>query len=608
MSLMNLGQGSETRMASKDLLLKSNIAEEVSSSSSEIDCHGMKTKLKIKIEKEKEKETEKETDYSNITTADKKIAGKFSSRNSASSSPKGGGIRLPTAISGAAAYIGKSDYSSTNPPQISSYNLGSDSELRNFETIKPRRESSASSPRLILNHTGEYNPAYLKEALFKLRSAVGEKQGSMSPRVAANEKSRIPSFSDMNDSQLPLLQPSAQSITSAPNGFDIGIQGQSDKIEHTNFLPARYITTSPSISPSNTPPHTYLHQHQMDGSAEADGQLDNLSTNTNSDSLATVPLSSRDEQEPICPALVLQLPPTPADMSRIMAVVGSNLFSVGSIVGHQAADVAVVMGAAVAVQAERVLSSTSEIVPRYSNQDMKKVISRKNVLLGELSESCLQLGIMQDKEKEMASLLQELNTKEAEMQERHLSEHCRANMLESELIGLREDVRNEAKVTEAVRGQLEAIRLELITERYVAESLRATLDEVQPAAAAQTLRLAQICESEQRMKRLLEASREERARDVAAVQCELQQMSIDSMTLREDMRLASEQAVAQITGICVCVDGCMFVCSCACVHSRVIVYVRTPNHHELPQHDKLDRVLDANVYRIRMTNAWHVTK
>ena len=596
MSLMNIGQDSETRMASKDLLLKSNIAEEVSSSSSEIDCHEMKTKLETKVEKEK--------DYSNITTADKKIAGKFSARTSASSSPKGGGIRSPTAISGA-AYIMKTDYSSTNPPQNSSCNLGSDSELRNFETIKPRRESSASSPRLILNPTGEYNPAYLKEALFKLRSAVGEKQGNISPRNTANEKARIPSFTDINDSsQLPLLQPSALSIASAPSGFDYEIQGQSDNTEHTKFLPARYITTSPSISPSNTPPH----QHQIDGSAEADGQLGELSTNTNLDSLATVPLSSRDEQEPICPALVLQLPPTPADLSRIMAVVGSNLFSVGSIVGHQAADVAVVMGAAVAVHAERVLSSTSEIVPRYSNQDMKKVISRKNVLLGELSESCLQLGIMQDKEKEMASLLQELNTKEAEMQERQLSEHCRANMLESELIGLREDVRNETKVTEVVRGQLEAIRLELITERYVAESLRATLDEVQPAAAAQSLRLAQICESEQRTKWLLEASREERARDVAAVQCELQQMSIDSMTLREDMRLASEQAVAQITGIYVCVDVCVFVCLCACVQSRVIVYVHTPNHHEVPLHDLLDRVLDANVYRMGMTNARHVTE
>ena len=112
-----------------------------------------------------------------------------------------------------------------------------------------------------------------------------------------------------------------------------------------------------------------------------------------------------------------------------------------------------------------------------------------------------------------------------------------------------ERLKNEELRTEALRGRLEAIRLELITERYVAESLRATLDEAQAAAAAQTLRLAQFSESEQRTKWLLEASREERARDVAAVQSELQQMSIDSMTLRDDMRLASEQAVAQITGM-----------------------------------------------------------
>lgn len=542
MVFMNLGQDRETRMAFlKDLPLKNDFLENIPSTSSETDSHDI----------------ESDIDPTNITITDKKSSGKFSARSSANPSPKPTGKRSPPAISDTAATAApaaitnamKLEIINSNPSKNSqnqTRNAGSDGEPRYFDTVKSRRESSASSPsqRLISSPPGEYNAEYLKEALIKLRSAVGEKQGNLSPRTALNDRARKPSFTATADNQPLPLQPPVLCIESAGDSIGDANNKLCNEIEQLNFLPIRYITTSPSISPSNTPSLPY--PHDGDSTGDAVGQLGDLSNTSNS--LATVRLSPHDEQEPICPALVLQ-PPTPADLTRIMALMGSNLLTVGSIVGHQAADVAVVMGAAVAVQAERVLTNTSEIVPRYSNQDMKRVITRKNALLGELSESCLQLGIMQDKEREMASLIQELNTKEADLQERQLSEHYRANVLEDQLSGLKEDVKNEELRTEALRGRLEAIRLELITERYVAESLRATLDEAQAAAAAQTLRLAQFSESEQRTKWLLEASREERARDVAAVQSELQQMSIDSMTLRDDMRLASEQAVAQITGM-----------------------------------------------------------
>ena len=539
MVFINIGQDRETRMAFlKDLPLKNDFSENIPSTSSETDSHDI----------------ESEIDPTNITIADKKSLGKLSARSSANPSPKPTGKRSPPSISetaaaaAAAASALKLENINTHPSQNSqnqTRNVVSDGETRYFDTVKPRRESSASSPsqRLISSPPGEYNAAYLKEALIKLRSAVGEKQGNFSPRTAPDDRTRKLSFTDAADSQLPPLQPPVLCIESAGDSVEDQNDTVGNEIEQLNFLPIRYITTSPSISPSTTPPHPY--PNDGDSTGDAVGQLGDLSNTSNS--LATVPLSPHDEQEPICPALVLQ-PPTPADLTRIMALMGSNLLTVGSIVGHQAADVAVVMGAAVAVQAERVLTNTSEIVPRYSNQDMKRVLTRKNALLGELSESCLQLGIMQDKEKEMASLIQELNTKEADLQERQLSEHYRANILEDQLSGLREDVKNQEQRTGALRSQLEAMRLELITERYVAESLRATLDEAQAAAAAQSLRLTQVSENEQRTKWLLEASREERARDVAAVQSELQQMSIDSMTLRDDMRLASEQAVAQITG------------------------------------------------------------
>lgn len=282
-----------------------------------------------------------------------------------------------------------------------------------------------------------------------------------------------------------------------------------------------------------------------------------ISTEIDSEGAALVPIPLVDrEEEPLCPTLAMSLPPASADIRRILATVGSNLLSVGSVVGLQAADAAVVVGAAVGIQAERVIMSTAQIVPRYSSQEMSKVITRKNALLDELSQSCMRLGLMEDKEKEMSLLIRELNLKEAELHERQLEEHTRANILESQLSEMSANTEDLRKENEMMSCQLQMIRSELSTETFINESLRAKVDEMQSLSDAQDVLLQQIRNNEDRAQQLLsdttielEATKVARERELEAVQSDIEHLIADQVALRAEMRVASEQSLAQLSGL-----------------------------------------------------------
>jgi chromosome segregation ATPase len=287
------------------------------------------------------------------------------------------------------------------------------------------------------------------------------------------------------------------------------------------------------------------------------GSHGEISTEIDSEGAPSVhiPLVEREE-EPLCPSLAMNLPPASADIRRILASVGSNLLSVGSVVGLQAADAAVVVGAAVGIQAERVIMSTAQIVPRYSSQEMSKVISRKNALLDELSQSCMRLGLMEDKEKEMSLLIRELNLKEAELHERQLEEHTRANILESQLTEMSANTVDLRKENEMMSCQLQMIRAELSAETFINESLRAKVDEMQALSDAQDILLQQIRSNEDRAQQLLsdttielEAAKEAREKELEAVQSDIEQLIADQVALRAEMRIASEQSLAQLSGL-----------------------------------------------------------
>lgn len=263
-------------------------------------------------------------------------------------------------------------------------------------------------------------------------------------------------------------------------------------------------------------------------------------------SMITIPLLEREE-EPICPTLNLNLPlpQGSADIRRILATVGSSLLSVGSVVGLQAADAAVVVGAAVGVQAERVLMNTAQIVPRFNNQEMGQVIMRKNALLDELSQSCMRLGMMEDREKETANLIRELHLKESELQERQLAELTRANSLQCQLDDMRLSALHSSTVNQELTRQLALIQSVSLSR----------LDEVRATCDRQAAQQQHSHESEEKLKVLLdrqttdtEAYRLMREQDLAAVRGELESMHRDQQELRREMHQAAELAVEQLTG------------------------------------------------------------
>ena len=263
-------------------------------------------------------------------------------------------------------------------------------------------------------------------------------------------------------------------------------------------------------------------------------------------SMTTIPLLEREE-EPICPTLNLNLPlpQGSADIRRILATVGSSLLSVGSVVGLQAADAAVVVGAAVGVQAERVLMNTAQIVPRFNNQEMGQVIMRKNALLDELSQSCMRLGMMEDREKETANLIRELHLKESELQERQLAELTRANSLQCQLDDMRLSALHSSTVNQELTRQLALIQSVTLSR----------LDEVRATCDRQAAQQQHSHESEEKLKGLLdrqttdtEAYRLMSEQDLAAVRGELEAMHRDQQELRREMHQAAELAVEQLTG------------------------------------------------------------
>ena len=212
------------------------------------------------------------------------------------------------------------------------------------------------------------------------------------------------------------------------------------------------------------------------------------------DSLSYIALDDGDictrHGDDICPSLSfsaaavsLPLPPLSMDLQRVLSNVGSSLgaglISVGSVVGSHAADAAGKVGAVVGAQAESLLSSTAQMVPRFSAHDMGQVMSRKHVLLNELSSSCLQLGQLEEKQREMTGLIENLTLKEAELQEQQRADSSRVALLQDRLREVEESRASDASAAAMQIAQqlaeLAAARDELLAENRTTESIRKQL-------------------------------------------------------------------------------------------------------------------------------------
>ena len=328
-----------------------------------------------------------------------------------------------------------------------------------------------------------------------------------------------------------------------------------ERLNAPNF--SGYITNSPSPftkSDYRSPVSPYLSYETKKTTKKVDMNGD----------MTGISLTERnDEEDVICPALGLNLnnlnnlnlPPNSVDLRKMLGIVGNNILSVSSVMSNHATDAAVVVTSAVGLHAEKVLNSTSFIIPRFSNQDMSMVMKRKNALLDELSQSCMKLGIMEEKEKEMEIIIKELNMKEAELFEKQIFEQTKANNLENLICEMKESLTNDTKQKDLLSFQLNVTRSELMTEVYVTESLRAKYEELEYLYENQKLQLKKLNENGDLQVKLskqyedeLEIIKQERERDLSVVQGELGQMLHEQEILREEMRKASDQAVEQITG------------------------------------------------------------
>ena len=330
-------------------------------------------------------------------------------------------------------------------------------------------------------------------------------------------------------------------------GREIEREKERDRLMTPNF--SGYIANSPS--PVMSPVSPYLPYEIKKNTKKVDINCDMTSVSIR---------DKNEEEEVICPALGLNLnhlnlPPNSVDLRKMLGIVGNNILSVSSVVSSHAADAAVVVTSAVGFQAEKVLNSSSLIIPRFSNQDMSMVMIRKNALLDELSQSCMKLGMMEEKEKEMKIIIKKLNIKEAEFCEKQKIEQTKANNLENLICEMKENKIFDAKQKDLLSFQLDATRSELMAEVYVTETLRAKYEELEYLYENQKIQLKNLNDnfdtqgkmSEQHEEEL-EVIRQERERDLTVVQGELVQMFHEQELLREEMRKASDQAVAQITG------------------------------------------------------------
>lgn len=271
-------------------------------------------------------------------------------------------------------------------------------------------------------------------------------------------------------------------------------------------------------------------------------------------------VTKESELETICPTLnfdikKLNFSSNSVDLKKMLEIVGNNILSVGNVVTNKATDATIIVTSVVGLQAEKVINNTSLIVPRFSTQDMSQIIIRKNNLLDELSKSCIQLGLLEDKEKEMENTILELNKKEIELYDQNKIEKIKINYLENYIKDLKENLSNNIKEKDLLFYQFNKTKSELENEVHVTKELNSKYDELQLLCNTQDIQLKKLTDDynikeDMYVQRTDELNiiKNERERDLSVVQGELEQMFNEQEGLRREIRLASEQALAQLAG------------------------------------------------------------
>lgn len=156
------------------------------------------------------------------------------------------------------------------------------------------------------------------------------------------------------------------------------------------------------------------------------------------------------------------------DSFQIPDPILNEVQEVGVVIGKKAAEFAFIASESLAGHAQTALSHAAEVVPRYSVQDMNRVVHKKNELLAELTRSVLLLRQEEEKRAELEREVENLHDLKRENDELHdalshkdsiLEDYTlRTKTLETELAVLRNESKQDQQLLKANKSTVDSLK------------------------------------------------------------------------------------------------------------------------------------------------------
>lgn len=341
------------------------------------------------------------------------------------------------------------------------------------------------------------------------------------PRSNSNNRLNVAKVGNGNSSKsafVPIQSPTGKTTT-APTDSALALTPSSNKPPRSGAPspPTKGSSVNSALSPS---PRTQNISPQA---------VRNLSKSPEmSGALATSPRGVNGK--PLLPAEVSKL------LGRVGETIGQGLFTVGSTVTAQATDVAFTVGNVVGDQTEMLMNQAVGTLPKYSENDVRQIMAKKDMLLNELSRTCLLLGIAEENKSELERQTESLRQREVSLEEFTRQQAAQIEELEQELLSIREE-------KDALLSRFETIRAEDLTE----------LDEWRASAADQKEQcnrlLEQFAAAEAQLATVrLELERERLlyAEEKSVWEQQMQELGESQIATRHEMEATFKNAMTQL--------------------------------------------------------------
>lgn len=156
------------------------------------------------------------------------------------------------------------------------------------------------------------------------------------------------------------------------------------------------------------------------------------------------------------------------DSFQIPDPILNEVQEVGAVIGKKAAEFAFIASESLAGHAQTALSHAAEVVPRYSVQDMNRVVHKKNELLAELTRSVLLLRQEEEKRAALERQVENLHDLKRENDELNdalahkdsiLEDYTlRMKSLETELAVLRNESKQDQQLLKANKSTVDSLK------------------------------------------------------------------------------------------------------------------------------------------------------